>query len=147
MLSEWFETSEVLARDPRAVVTYIFALLVIFQVKQFAADFPLQNRYMLQKTRSDWSFIPPLALHCAIHAAITLFIVALILPKLWWLAIVDFFLHFAMDRIKAGPRYLGRFRDTNSVGFWMSFGFDQMVHHMTHYWIIWMLITTSLQSV
>lgn len=147
MLSEWFETSEVLARDPRAVVTYIFALLGIFQVKQFAADFPLQNRYMLQKTRSDWSFIPPLALHCAIHAAITLFIVALILPKLWWLAIVDFFLHFTMDRIKAGPRYLGRFRDTNSVRFWMSFGFDQMVHHMTHYWIIWMLITTSLQSV
>ena len=147
MLSEWFETSEVLARDPRAVVTYIFALLGILQVKQFAADFPLQNRYMLQKTRSDWSFIPPLALHCAIHAAITLFIVALILPKLWWLAIVDFFLHFTMDRIKAGPRYLGRFRDTNSVRFWMSFGFDQMVHHMTHYWIIWMLITTSLQSV
>ena len=147
MLSEWVETSEVLARDPRAVVTYIFAHLVIFQVKQFAADFPLQNRYMLQKTRSDWSFIPPLALHCAIHAAITLFIVALILPKLWWLAIVDFFLHFTMDRIKAGPRYLGRFRDTNSVRFWMSFGFDLMVHHMTHYWIIWMLITTSLQSV
>ncbi len=146
VFSGWFETSEVLGRDPKAVVTYIFALLVIFQIKQFAADFPLQNRYMLQKTRSDWSFIPPLALHCGIHAAITFTIVTLIAPKLWWLAIVDFCVHFTMDRIKAGPRYLGRFRDTSSVGFWMAFGLDQMVHHMTHYWIIWVMITTSLQA-
>jgi hypothetical protein len=145
-LANWFQTGETLTRDPHAVVSYIFGLLIIFQLKQFLADFPLQNRYMLQKTRSDWSFIPPLALHCAIHAIITLVIALLIIPSLWWLAFVDFVIHFTMDRIKAGPRYLGRFRDTNSIGFWMSFGFDQMVHHFTHYWIIWMLITTALKS-
>lgn len=144
-LANWFQAGETLTRDPRAVVSYIFALLIIFQLKQFLADFPLQNRYMLQKTRSDWSFIPPLALHCAIHAVITLGIVMLIIPSLWWLAFVDFVTHFTMDRIKAGPRYLGRFRDTSSIGFWMSFGFDQMVHHFTHYWIIWMLIITALK--
>ncbi len=143
---EWFHSGGNSTHDPKTIVSYLFILLIIFQIKQFVADFPLQNRYMLQKTRSDWSFIPPLALHCAIHALITLVIVTFLQPQLWWLAIFDFIVHFTMDRIKAGPRYLGRFRDTNSVGFWMSFGFDQMVHHLTHYWIIWVLMTTVLRS-
>jgi hypothetical protein len=56
------------------------------------------------------------------------------------LAIVDFVVHFTMDRIKAGPRYLGRFSDVSSKAFWVSFGFDQMVHHLTHLYIVWYLI-------
>ncbi|MDX9731130.1 MAG: DUF3307 domain-containing protein [Bdellovibrionales bacterium] len=118
----------------------VFVLLFVFQLKHFIADFPLQNRYMLQKTRSDWSFIIPLAYHCAIHAIITLMICLAVQPQLWWLAVVDFVVHFTMDRIKAGPRYLGRYRDTSKTGFWVAFGIDQMVHHFTHYWIIWMLV-------
>ncbi len=131
--------------DPIAAGRMILFLVIVFQIKHFAADFPLQNRYMLQKTRSDWSFIPPLALHCAIHAMITLMIVSFIDVSLWWLALVDFVVHFTMDRIKAGPRYLGRFKDTSSVGFWMSFGIDQMVHHFTHYWITWTLFISILK--
>ncbi|CAN5636829.1 hypothetical protein BH10BDE1_BH10BDE1_10980 [soil metagenome] len=128
--------------DSSAVSTInsVFVLFVVFQLKHFVADFPLQNQYMLQKQRSDWSFIPPLALHCAIHAALTLAIVLLIQPRLWWLSIFDFIVHFTMDRIKAGPRYLGRFSDVSRTSFWAALGFDQMVHHLTHLWIIWMLV-------
>lgn len=131
--------------DPIEAGKFIILLVVAFQIKHFVADFPLQNRYMLQKTRSDWSFIPPLALHSAIHAMLTLTIVSFIDVDLFWLALVDFFVHFTMDRIKAGPKYLGRFRDTASVGFWMSFGIDQMVHHFTHYWIVWILFISVLK--
>lgn len=118
--------------------------MAVFQLKHFIADFPLQSRYMLQKTRSDWAFIPPLALHSAIHAAMTLAIVAYFRSDLWWLAVFDFIIHFVMDRIKSGPRYLGRFNDTKQNGFWIAMGFDQMVHHLTHLAIIWVLVVSML---
>jgi hypothetical protein len=126
------------------VFSLVFVLLVVFQLKHFIADFPLQNRYMLQKQRSDWTFIPPLALHSAIHAVTTLIVVLVVQPTLWWLAIADFVIHFTMDRIKAGPKYLGRYSDISKSGFWIALGFDQMVHHLTHIWIIWTLAVSLL---
>jgi hypothetical protein len=119
----------------------VFLLLVVFQVKHFIADFPLQFPYMLRKLSAGWEFVWPLTLHCTVHAVLTLFICLVVEPHYWWLAILDFVVHFIMDRIKSGPRYLGRFRDVTSSKFWMAFGFDQMVHHLTHFYIIWVLLT------
>jgi len=86
------------------------------------------------------------------------------------LALFDFVVHFTMDRIKASPKLLGRFealsrRDYEGLMdvekteghdprwpifkaevmrsnklFWWALGFDQMVHHLTHYAIIYALI-------
>lgn len=119
---------------------WAFILLVIFQVKHFIGDFPLQREYMLKKFLPGWEFFIPLATHCAVHAILTLAIVLPISMSLWWLAAVDFVFHFVMDRIKSGPRYLGRFNDRSRSGFWNSFGFDQMVHHLTGFYIIWVVI-------
>ena len=114
-------------------------LLIIFQVKHFIADFVLQNVWMLQKSRPNWDFVLPLSIHCGVHALSTLPFVLYLKPSMWWLAVLDFVVHFAMDRIKAGPRYLGRFNDIQSKAYWVSFGLDQMVHHFTHIYICWML--------
>lgn len=140
----------------------IFSLLVIFQIKHFLADFPLQGKYMLGKFKSEihqWFF--PLVAHGLVHAIFTFFIV-------WYfkdplnavaLAMIDFNLHCFMDRIKASPRLLGRFqviskdeylnivndkymvcKSVNMLRsnkyFWWSLGIDQMFHHLTHYLII-----------
>ncbi len=110
-------------------------LLILFQVKHFLADFVFQNVWMLQKARPGWDFIAPLSIHCGIHGITTLAVILYLAPSLWWLAAVDFGTHFLMDRIKAGPRYLGRYSDVRSKAFWVSFGFDQMVHHLTHLYI------------
>jgi hypothetical protein len=100
----------------------------------------------------------------------------------WALALFDFFMHFMMDRIKASPEMLGRYKPLDANGyanmrsiidvfksalvldgpidktqytsmraaerritenkyFWWSLGFDQMVHHLTHYAIIYVLVT------
>lgn len=118
----------------------LFILLASFQVKQFICDFPLQREYMLKKTLPGWAFIPPLALHCFVHGIATFLIIACVNINFWWLALVDFVIHFIMDRIKSGPQYLGRFNDKDKSGFWNCLGFDQMVHHFTHYAIIWILI-------
>ena len=96
---------------------------------------------MLQKARPGWDFILPLSIHCGVHMLLTLALVLYVQPSLWWLAILDFAVHFLMDRIKAGPRYLGRFSDHRSKAFWVCFGVDQMVHHLTHIFIAWYLVT------
>jgi hypothetical protein len=121
-------------------IELVFILLIAFQLKHFIADFPLQFPFMLRKHAAGWDFIWPLSLHCAVHAVMTLVIVLAVKPSLWYLAVLDFLVHFAMDRIKAGPRFLGRFNDSRRTSYWAAFGFDQMVHHLTHFYIIWVII-------
>jgi hypothetical protein len=121
-------------------VELFIAVLIFYQVKHFIADFVLQNVWMLQKSKPGWDFVPPLAIHCGVHAGLTLVLALYLNPAVWWLAIVDFVLHFTMDRIKAGPRYLGRFNDIQTRAYWISFGFDQMVHHLTHLYIAWYMV-------
>ncbi|MGA2871870.1 MAG: DUF3307 domain-containing protein [Verrucomicrobiota bacterium] len=116
---------------------------MVFQIKHFVADFPLQFPYMLRKLSAGWEFVLPLTLHCFVHAVLTLAICLLVAPGFCWLALLDFAVHFIMDRIKSGPRYLGRFNDVNRTPFWLALGLDQMVHHLTHIYIIWVILTHS----
>jgi len=89
----------------------IFTLLVAYQLKHFLADYPLQGKYMLGKFL-DKGWVKPLAAHVAVHGAMTAGIAFLVgkphlaLP----LALLDASIHFVMDRIKAGRKYLGRFK-------------------------------------
>lgn len=161
-------------------------LVLIFQIKHFLADYPLQRPYMLKKFLPSWDFFPSLSLHCAVHGSITfLILLAYDSTHLWYLAIADFVVHFIMDRLKAGPKYLGRYKPLTPIEFkrhvslkvfvqgltiptsdgpevlaewfekvdkerkqrlfsntlfWWSLGLDQMVHHVTHYAIIWWML-------
>lgn len=85
------------------------------------------------------------------------------------LGLFDTLIHFTMDRIKASPDLLGQYKalsgnemknilsyvptlgeqgvkdrfgkdlKSNTL-FWWALGLDQMVHHLTHYIIIWELL-------
>lgn len=156
------------------LVFEIFSLLVFFQLKHFIADYPLQGKYMLQKFKPDWDFFVPLLAHASVHALFTLAVCLWLAPHLWWLALVDLAVHFVMDRAKAGPKYLGRykalfgkqFQDATELAndpeyngrtfkmlqkearkqlkhntyFWWSLGFDQMIHHFTDLFIIYVIV-------
>jgi hypothetical protein len=118
-------------------------LLVLFQMKHFLADYPLQNSYMLGKFKPGWAFVGPLAAHAAVHAMLTVFVTGLFLPGSWWplaFGLVDFVTHFVIDRIKASPRLLGRFSNKSKPSYWNCLGADQMAHHLVHYGIIVYLI-------
>lgn len=135
----------------------IFKLLVIFQIKHFVADYPLQNSYMLRKFLPGKEFILPLSAHCLVHAVYT-FLIALsfnqTLKFSLVLALLDFIIHFIMDRIKASPNILGRFKPLTAKEypyandeekksnkyFWWSLGLDQAVHHLTHYFLIYLIL-------
>ena len=164
------------------MITTVITLLVIYQIKHFVADYPLQGEYMLRKFSADPKiWIPSLTAHAGVHAFFTLMIGMAVtgyfaLPV--GLAILDFVTHFTMDRIKASPNMLGRFKPiagpeyvnlkhmsqmtgdhpeivlarenaTKDLAeklrknnyFWWSLGFDQMVHHLTHYAIIYILVS------
>lgn len=149
----------------------IFLLLVLFQIKHFVCDFPLQTPYMLGKFKEKGWELPLLA-HAGVHAGVT-FLISLGFTNLtsaFLLAIFDLSVHFTMDRVKASPDLLGRYKALsageyrfNSEGlklqlenrwdstktknnlkentyFWWALGLDQCVHHLTHYVIIWSLI-------
>lgn len=156
----------------------IFILLLVYQIKHFLADYPLQTPYMLKKFLPNAGFFWPLCAHAGIHAAFTLVIASVFFvyvgfefPIIFILGIAyfDFIIHFVMDRIKASPNMLGRYKplsanefpsiivwagcsgnSTESIRareklrhnkyFWWALGLDQAVHHLTHYTIIYLLV-------
>jgi hypothetical protein len=122
----------------------IFALLLIFQLKHLLSDYLLQSRYMLGKFNADWSFFLPLAAHASVHAAFTLGVCCVFAPTLWWLALLDGVSHFIIDRVKAGPRWLGRFNDKTRPAFWLALGADQSAHHCVHYYCIYRIVEVYL---
>lgn len=115
----------------------IFVLLFLFEVKHFICDYPLQNNYIVfgKGLRDDW--ILPLVLHSAIHGLGTLFILSMYfdLKLSVVLAVIDSASHFIIDRIKAHPDLLGRYKP-NEKGFWNALGLDQGFHHFVNYFII-----------
>lgn len=119
----------------------IFLLLIIFQIKHYMADFLLQGTYMLGKFKGGTEWIIPLSAHCFVHMTFTFIILIYFsMSSLWYLAAIDFILHFVMDRIKASPNIWGRYNFENKK-YWYALGFDQMFHHLTHYFIIWRIVT------
>jgi hypothetical protein len=125
-------------------MTEILILLVLFQLKHFLCDFPLQGKYMLGKFKQT-GWVPPLAAHASLHALGTLLIAG------WFgystipfgtavvCALADFAIHFTVDRVKASPSMLGRWKPDNKF-FWWALGADQSAHHLTHYAIIAALV-------
>ena len=118
----------------------IFTLLVLFQLKHFVCDYPLQNQYMLGKMQATgWKL--PLAAHAAVHSLatyiITMYFVGPFTAILF--ALADFIIHFTVDRIKASPKLGGRFNPTQPY-FWWALGADQMAHHLTHYLFIAIIV-------
>jgi hypothetical protein len=148
-----------LPESVNGIMNKLFLLLFIYQVKHFLADYPLQGAYMLGKFKLK-GWVAPLASHAFVHAGFTVLISIAFLgltvgqqfipiplgngvsagigyPLV--LGAFDFIMHFTMDRIKASPNLLGRFKDMYDRKFWWCLGFDQMFHHLTHYTIIYVL--------
>ena len=116
-----------------------FILLFLFQIKHFVCDYPLQTQYMLKKANKE-KWIKPLALHSGVHSAGT-FIVVLFFNLKYAIifAILDFILHFIVDRIKANPN-IGNRWGIEKPQFWWALGLDQMAHHTINIIFVYILI-------
>lgn len=159
------------------LVFKLFILLTVFQFKHLIADYFLQGNYMLGKFKPGWDFVKPLLAHVGVHMAFTFVILLVFCPWLLWcqilgLTLLDGAIHFVMDRIKASPNYLGKFKPLtaeqyksntmdlrshsdfvkeaaennikSNTYFWWSLGLDQLVHHLSDLLIIFIAIQIML---
>jgi hypothetical protein len=106
-------------------------LAAVFSLKHFFADFVLQTRWIAlgKDRRVDW--LAPLAAHVGIHAGLALAIILIVAPRLWWLALIDLVVHFAIDRGKSLVGRWGRC-GPQDARYWWLFGFDQLLHQLTN---------------
>lgn len=112
-----------------------------FVAKHLCADFFLQTKWMAigKEGESDW--LQPLAVHAAIHAVGTLVVVLIAAPSFWWLALVDFVVHFAIDRGKGVIcRRCGLY--PTMPAFWWAIGTDQALHQITHLIYVLLIVTS-----
>lgn len=156
----------------------IWILLIIYQIKHFLCDYPFQGKYMLGKFKPFPEYILPLLVHSFVHGLATFGIALCFRPALALpLGLFDMLVHFIVDRVKASPKLLGRFKAVSAseyraiqhgseydgvnaelllhkwncvdklksnVYFWWALGADQMAHHLTHYFIIFLLLNKVL---
>jgi hypothetical protein len=151
-----------MGRRKEKIMTTVLLMLVAFQAKHFVVDYPMQvPKFFLGKFRDGWGFVVPLAAHAGLHAAATFAILLAFgcRPTLAaGLAVFNGAVHFVMDRIKAGKRYMGRWKPLTAEQwlvanadndraklrgnalFWVALGFDQFVHHLTDLACVWMAL-------
>ena len=106
-------------------------LCVVFAVKHVVADFLLQTKAMVRGKERRTGWLMPLLAHVVCHAVLTLLIVLAFVPRLWWLAIVDFVVHLVIDR---GKTLIGLERgwSPDQTPFWWLLGLDQCGHQLTN---------------
>lgn len=119
-----------------------FTLLIgAFTVKQFLADFPLQSNWMARGKERREGWHGPLAAHAGVHGALTTLIALAIAPHLWWFGVVDFVIHGCIDRGKTIISAQMRL-STSDIRFWILFGLDQCLHHLTGLFLAYGLMTS-----
>jgi hypothetical protein len=106
-------------------------LCIFWEFKHYLADWHFQTAWISSGKRLpglDWIY--PLTLHAGLHSVLSLTLLLIIAPVLWYLALIDFGTHFAMDAIKArllAPVLPG----------WICLLIDQSIHHAVHFWIVY----------
>lgn len=100
-------------------------------LKHVVADFLLQTGWIARGKERRQGWLGPLCLHALGHAGLTLLIALVVAPRLWWLALADFAIHFAVDRAKSVLGHRGGW-GAEDVRFWWLIGFDQFLHQLTN---------------
>lgn len=119
--------------------TWLGVLYVAFVVKHVLADFVVQSAWMARGKEQERDWIIPLAAHAACHAALTLALVLMIRPSLWWLSLLDFAIHGGIDRSRGLA--MRRLKVTEQqAAWWTLFGIDQALHQLTHFGFILTLL-------
>lgn len=103
--------------------------LVWLTIKHYLADFPLQTKFQLRKTKpTGWTW--PLLQHCLFHATLTLVgMLALLSPaNAVRIAVLDFASHLVIDAWKSRTKQHNVFKKE----FWNKHGLDQLFHQLSY---------------
>lgn len=110
----------------------LLLLYLSFQLKHLFCDY-IQPHWIAVSKGKALRGIGGKALlyHAGVHAIGTFIVTMIFDPSFWWLAIVDFFVHGIIDRVKS--LYMDRKNwKMDTKKFWFAFGVDQEAHNLTH---------------
>ncbi len=118
------------AMSSSVVVGPLIFWMLLLTVKHVVADFFLQTSWMALGKDRKTGRAAPLLVHCAIHGVLTIVLVAAIAPRFWYIGLIDFVIHLAIDRAKGFC--VATFNVTHEhQWFWWLIGIDQALHHLT----------------
>jgi hypothetical protein len=115
----------------------IVALLALFGIKHFLADFLWQFPYMVSHKRHYGA--PGGMTHALLHGVLTFFVlIGFVRPEdALTLALIDSAVHYHIDWAKTN---LSRGLGIQDHRFWVWFGLDQTLHYLTYIAIIGILV-------
>ena len=120
-----------------AAANTAFVPLFWLFVKHFICDFPLQANPWLYRNKDNYMH-PGGIVHAGLHGLGTLIVLAPFIGGLAiQLAVFDMLVHYHIDwaKMNIGKRY--DLQPNNSEHFWILLGFDQLLHHVTYFMIIY----------
>ena len=113
-------------------VLTLLLLYIAFRIKHYICDFGLQTNWIAaNKGLPSQDGNKALLFHILPHAVGTTLIALAFTPSLWWLGIVDFLVHWLIDKGKAMLTLAMKWKTTDRW-FWLTLGFDQELHNFTH---------------
>lgn len=115
----------------------MFEALFFLFIKHFICDFPLQATPWMYRNKGMYMHLGGIA-HAGIHALGTLLVLAPFLGSLAIMyAAIDMLVHYHIDwaKMSVGKRY--NLQPNNSERFWILLGFDQLLHHITYFVIVY----------
>lgn len=122
----------------------MFEALFLLFIKHFICDFPLQANPWLYRNKGTYMHPGGIA-HAGIHALGTLLVLAPFIGSLSMLyAAIDMLVHYHIDWAKMNISKRYDLQPNNSERFWILLGFDQLLHHITYFIIIYFAFNLQL---
>lgn len=125
-----------MAGEYAAANTAFLPLFWLF-VKHFICDFPLQAYPWMYRNKGTYGHLGGVA-HASIHALGTaMVLVPFIGLAALKFALIDAIVHYHIDWAKMNVSRHNDLQPNNSEWFWILLGFDQLLHHLTYFALIY----------
>ncbi|HSI25004.1 MAG TPA: DUF3307 domain-containing protein [Methylotenera sp.] len=115
----------------------MFEALFLLFIKHFICDFPLQANPWMYRNKGTYMHPGGIA-HASIHGLGTLLVLAPFIGSASVLyAGIDLLVHYHIDWAKMNVSKRYDLQPNNSERFWILLGFDQLLHHITYFMIVY----------
>lgn len=122
----------------------MFEALFLLFIKHFICDFPLQPNPWMYRNKGTYMHLGGIA-HAGIHALGTLLVLAPFIGSASVIyAFIDMLVHYHIDWAKMNISKRYDLQPNNSERFWILLGFDQLLHHITYFAIIYYAFNLNL---
>lgn len=117
-------------------------LSLLFALKHFIVDFPLQTSPYLYKNKGVYGH-PGGLIHSGLHGVGTFLILLAFAPIGWVcaLSLFDELIHYHIDWAKVNINDRFGWGPTTHSEFWVLLGLDQLLHSLTYILMIYMVST------